>query len=136
MAMPLVLRTQASPELAVYFRGLPLAELDAVVNDGPGSFIMNSDHFPFNLAGIPAVWALTSHPAPGTSWGHTAADTLDKLEPRILKQTAAATARLLLRMAARAEDLPVGHRSAAEVQRVVSEAGFEKSLRATGRWPF
>lgn len=136
LAMPLVLRTQASPELASYFRSLPLAELDAVVNDGPGSFIQNSDHFPFNLAGIPAVWALTSHPASGTSWGHTAADTLDKLDLRILKQTAATVTRLLLRMSAHAEELPQGHRTPAEVQRVVSEAGFEKSLRATGRWPF
>ena len=65
MAMPLVLRTQASPELAAYLRGLPLDELDAVVNDGPGSFIQNSDHFPFSLAGVQSVWALTSQPATG-----------------------------------------------------------------------
>jgi Zn-dependent M28 family amino/carboxypeptidase len=136
LAMPLVLRTQGSPELATYFRTLPLAELDAVVNDGPGSFIMNSDHFPFNLAGIPAVWALTSHPVPDTSWGHTAADTLDKVEPRILKQTAATAIRILLRMASKAEELPVGHKSPEEVQQLLREAGFEKALRSSGRWPF
>jgi len=136
LAMPLVLRTQASPALAAYFRTQPLAELDAVVNDGPGSFIMNSDHFPFNLAGIPAVWALTSHPTPGTSWGHTAADTLDKIEPRILKQTAATVTRLLYRMAANAQELPRQHQTAAEVQHALTEAGFEQALRSSGRWPF
>lgn len=136
MAMPLVLQTQASPELATYFRGLPLEELDAVVNDRPGAFIMNSDHFPFSLAGIQAVWALTSPGLPGTGWVHTMADTLDKLELRILRQSASAVARLLLRMSSAPESLPRGRRAPAEVQKLVSDAGFEKALRANGRWPF
>ena len=62
IALPLVLQTQGSPELAGYFRSLPLAELDAEVNDGQRSFIPNSDHFPFSLAGISTVMAVTSHP--------------------------------------------------------------------------
>lgn len=135
-AMPLVLQTQASPALAEYLRGLPLDELDAVVNDGPRSFIMNSDHFPFSLAGLNAVWAVTSHPETLTGWVHTAADTLDKLEPRLLRQTAATVVRLLLRMATDSEDLPRGRKTPEEIKRVLADAGFEKSLRASGRWPF
>lgn len=136
MAMPLVLRTQASPELAAYFRSLPLDELDAVVNDDPKAFIMNSDHFPFSLAGISAVWAVTSHPASGFGWGHTMADTLDKLDLRVLRQTAACISRLLLHMATDPEHLPRGRKSSEQVQKLVSEAGFEKPLRLSGRWPF
>jgi Zn-dependent M28 family amino/carboxypeptidase len=136
MAMPLVLRTQASPELAAYLRSLPLEDLDATVYDSPGSFIMNSDHFPFSLAGVQAVWALTSHPASGVGWGHTAADTIDKVEPRLLRETAGTLTRLLLRMASAAEDLPRVHRTPEEVRALVSEAGFEKALRAGGKWPF
>jgi Zn-dependent M28 family amino/carboxypeptidase len=133
MAMPLVLRTQASPELASYFRSLPLKDLDAVVYDAPGSFIMNSDHFPFSLAGVQAVWALTSHPASGVGWGHTAADTIDKVEPRILRETAGTMTRLLLRMASAPEELPRVHRTPDEVRKLVSDAGFEKALRAGGK---
>jgi Zn-dependent M28 family amino/carboxypeptidase len=135
-AMPLTLRTQASPALAEYLRGLPLNELDAEVNDGPRAFIMNSDHFPFSLAGLNAVWAVTSHPESKTSWVHTMADTLDKVEPRLLRQTAGTIVRLLLRMATEPEQLPRGRKTPAEIKRVLTEAGFEKSLRASGKWPF
>lgn len=134
-AMPLVLQTQASPALADYFRSLPLDQLDCVVNDAPGSFIMNSDHFPFSLAGVAGVWAVTTAP-PGRGWVHFSADTLDKVEPRLLRQTAAALTRLLLRMAAVPDALPRGLASPAEVKRAVTAAGFEPALRASGRWPF
>jgi hypothetical protein len=115
---------------------LPLQALDAVVVDGPGSFIMNSDHFPFSLAGVQAVWALTSHPESGVGWGHTAADTLDKVQPRILRDTAGTITRLFLRMASSPGELPRIRRSPDEVRRLVSDAGFEKALRADGKWPF
>jgi aminopeptidase YwaD len=136
MAMPLVLQTQASPELASFFRSLPLQDLDATVRDGPGSFIMNSDHFPFSLAGLLGVWALTSHPASNVGWGHTTADTLDKVEPRLLRQTAASVVRVLLRMCAEPDSLPRLRRTPEEMQKVLIDAGFEKALRADGRWPF
>ena len=136
MAMPLVLQTQASPELAIYLRGLPLMELDVTINDDSKSFIMNSDHFPFSLAGISAVWAVTSHPPSGAGWGHSMADTLDKLELRTLRQTASAISRLLLRMAMDPVNLPRGRKSPEVVQKQVTEAGFEKALRSSGKWPF
>jgi Zn-dependent M28 family amino/carboxypeptidase len=136
LAMPVVLQTQASPELAAYCRNLPLKDLDATVNDGPTSFIQNSDHFPFSLAGVSGVWAVTSHPPMGGGWVHSSADTLDKLEPRILRQTASTIARLLLRMANDPAGLPRGRKPPEVVKKSVTEAGFEKALRMRGRWPF
>ncbi len=136
MAMPLVLQTQASPALAEYFHELPLKELDAVVNDGPRSFIMNSDHFPFSLAGLNTVMAVTSHPARHAGWVHTMADTLDKVEPRLLRQTASSIVRLLLRMATGPANLPRGRKTPPEIKQMLSDAGFEKSLRAIEKWPF
>jgi hypothetical protein len=135
-AMPLVLQTQASPQLADHLRGLPLDDLDCNVNDGPGSFIMNSDHFPFSLAGVAGVWAVTSPPPPGRGWVHYSADTLDKVEPRLLRQTTCALTRLLLRLAAEPVPLPRGRKPPAEVQQAVTEAGFEAALKFIGRWPF
>ncbi len=113
------------------------ADLDVKVNDSPKVFIQNSDHFPFSLRGIQAVWAVTSHPAGGGgSWGHTAADTLDKLEPRLMRQSAAAITRLLLRMSASAETLPRGRKTAEQVKQSLIDAGMEKSLRFGNHWPF
>lgn len=136
LAMPVVLQIQASPELAEYLRSLPLEELDAVVNDGPKSFIQNSDHFPFSLAGNSAVWALTSHPSQPAPWGHTSADTVDKVDLRILRQTTATLTRLLLRMACEPANLPRGLRTPEIVKKYLIDAGFEKSLRQNGKWPF
>jgi aminopeptidase YwaD len=135
MAMPLVLRTQASPELAGYLRSLPLDVYDCTVNDGPGSYVMNSDHFPFTVAGLQAVWALTSHPSQESHWIHTAADTLDKVEERVLRQSAAALLRVLWQMSSNPQDLPRVHRSPEEVRQQLVAAGFENPMRKSGRWP-
>jgi len=136
MAMPLVLLPQSSPELTAWFKALPLEDLDVKVNDSPKVFIMNSDHFPFSEKGVQAVWAVPSHPASGGGWGHTAADTLDKLEPRLLRQTAASATRLLLRMTACADSLPKVRKTPEQVKQSLIDAGFEKSLRFKDLWPF
>ena len=136
MAMPLRLLPQSSPELSAWFNTLPLDELDVKVNDSPKSFIMNSDHFPFSEKGVQAVWAVTSSPGSSFHWGHTAADTLDKLEPRLLRMTAASVTRLLLHMSASAESLPSVRKTPEQVKQSLIDAGFEKSLRFQNHWPF
>jgi aminopeptidase YwaD len=136
MAMPLVLLPQASPELTAWFKTLPLEDLDVKINENSSVFIMNSDHFPFSAKGIQAIWAVTSHPASGGGWGHTAGDTLDKVEPRLLRQTAAAATRLLLRMSTSADSLPAVRKSADQVKQTLIDAGFEKSLRFKNNWQF
>jgi aminopeptidase YwaD len=136
MAMPLVMLPQSSPELTAWLKTLPLEDLDVKVNESPKVFIMNSDHFPFSARGIQAVWAVTSHPASGGGWGHTAADTLDKVELRLLRQTAASATRLLLRMSTSADSLPKVRKPADQVKQSLIDAGFEKSLRFKNLWPF
>ena len=136
MAMPVVLLPQSSPDLTAWFKTLPLEALDVKINDGPKVFIMNSDHFPFCEKGVQAVWAVTSHPTSGGGWGHTAADTLDKVEPRLLRQTAASITRLLARMSTGAESLPTVRKSPEQVKQALTDAGFEKSLRFKNHWPF
>ncbi len=131
-----MLLPQSSPELTAWFKALPLEDLDVKVNDSPKVFIMNSDHFPFSEKGVQAVWAVTSHPASGGGWGHTAADTLDKVELRLLRQSAAAATRLLLRMSADAESLPKVRKTPEQVKQSLIDAGFEKSLRFKDHWPF
>ena len=136
LAMPIVLLSQASPETVAWLRTQPLKELDVTVDDNPRVFIMNSDHFPFSEKGIQGFYVATSHPAGGGAWGHTIADTLDKLEVRELRQAAVASSRLLLRMAAGADTLPKVRRTPEQVKQLLLDAGFEKSLRFKDHWPF
>ena len=65
----------------------------------------SSDHFPFVMHGIPT--GLVENEAPpasasglvGRGWGHTIADTVDKVRPATVQSAAVVTARLLLRLA-------------------------------------
>jgi hypothetical protein len=80
--------------------------------------------------------AVTSRPASGGGWGHTAADTLDKLDIRAVREAAVTTARFLLRLAAAPEGLPAGREPPQVVRRALVEAGLEEPLRVQGAWPF
>jgi len=134
IAPPLVLHTQNSPELATYLRQLPLEDLSATVRDS--GLVHNTDHFAFTLAGISSLWAVSSPAPSGQAWVHTAADTLDKIDVRALREAAATTARVLLRMSLEPERLPKGRKPLEAVRQAIADAGFEKMLRLQGRWPF
>ena len=134
MAAPLVLMTQNSPELAAYLRRLPLEELGAQVNDT--RLVPYSDHFSFTLAGVASLMAVTSSSGTGRGWGHTAADTLDKLDIRAVREAAATTARILLRMAMAPDALPDERQSPDDVKRALIEAGLEGPMRIRRAWPF
>jgi Zn-dependent M28 family amino/carboxypeptidase len=134
LASPLVLMTQNSEALAAYLRALPLDEIGARVEDA--RLVPYSDHFSFTLAGVASLMAVTSRPPTGGGWGHTAADTLDKLDKHAVREAAVTTARLLLRMAVAPEGLPIGRKSPDAVRDALVEAGLEEPLRAQGAWPF
>ncbi len=59
-----------------------------------------SDHYPFLSRGIPAIWQLSSGPArtTGRGWGHTAADTLDKIDERELREASMMAGMIVLRL--------------------------------------
>ena len=85
-----------------------------------------SDHFPFVLKGVP-----TGHmgdpeaPPSGRGFGHTAYDTLDKVELENLRKGSAVAARLALRIA-NADDFPAQRRSAEAVQALLdTDPGLE-----------
>lgn len=134
LAPPLVLMVQNSPELAAYLRRLPLEELGAQVDDA--RLVPYSDHFSFTLVGVSSLMAVTSSPGPGQGWGHTAADTLDKLDLRNVREAAVTLARLLLRMAAEPDALPVGRQPPSAVRGALVAAGVDEPLRVRGEWPF
>ncbi len=109
-------------------------EMGAEVNVN-GHLVPFSDHFPFTLRGLPSAFIATA----GTDrrgWGHTIADTLDKVSVQAIRNTAAIVARLALRLAADAVPWPGRRHTAAEVQAALLAAGVEPLMRSQGVWPF
>jgi hypothetical protein len=80
--------------------------------------------------------AVTSSPGTGRGWGHTAADTLDKLDVRALREATATTARILLRMATAPDALPRERQAPEAVRQALTEAGLEAPMRVRRAWPF
>ena len=112
------------PDLAPFFRDAA-KELAADVPIGQHMHPY-SDHFPFVLKGVP-----TGHmgdpeaPPSGRGFGHTAYDTLDKVELENLRKGSAVAARLALRIA-NADDFPAQRRSAEGVQALLdTDPGLE-----------
>lgn len=86
----------------------------------------HSDHFPFMMEGVPTggignVGGLRG----GRGYGHTRYDTLDKLTLTGLREAAALSARLLLRIA-NSSDWPVERRSADDVMAVLDSPDYRE----------
>jgi aminopeptidase YwaD len=96
---------------------------------------MYSDHFPFALKGIPAgtLGEFSDAKAGVRGWGHSAADTLDKVSARSLEESALFVARMMLRMSNRA-DWPGSRKTEAEQQKILGE--YMEVLKLEKRWPF
>lgn len=109
--------------------GYPLSLRDRVVTA--------SDNFPFFMQGIPAIcmMARTENPALGRGFGHTAADTLDKVAAVDLKAATMTIARMIVRLAS--HDGSLGARkSPAEIKQILLDQDLERPLRAQDKWPF
>ena len=105
------------------------------VKDSIGAY---ADHFPFAMAGVPnATMGSTDANSGliGRGWGHTAADTVDKVVPKTLQASAATAARLLLRLAF-AEDWPGQHRSREDMAATVAASPIGWYVEKFGRYPF
>lgn len=94
-----------------------------------------SDHFPFFLKGVPSSHMGDPEALPaGRGFGHTAYDTLDKVELENLRAASAAGARIALRCA-NADDFPAKRRTAEAVQEIVDTdpglEGYRISLKLT-----
>jgi len=86
----------------------------------------HSDHFPFMMEGVPTggigdVGGIRG----GRGYGHTRYDTLDKVTLTGLREAAALSARLLLRIAA-STDWPAKRRSGDEVMAVLDSPEYRE----------
>ncbi|WP_136589639.1 M28 family metallopeptidase [Salinigranum halophilum] len=90
-----------------------------------------SDQWPFVRRGVPALQLHSDSGERGRGWGHTAADTRDKVDPRVLRDHAMLTALLVHELAGR--DPP--RLDVDTLQRRFRTADFEPGMRAAGLWP-
>lgn len=105
--------------------GIPLETDDEISPHG--------DQWAFVQEGIPASMTSSSSDTSGRGWGHTHADTLDKLDVRDFRDLSVAIGSAVLTAAESDREFP--HRSRKETRELIDE-GYEKELRIGGRWPY
>ena len=97
----------------------------------------HSDHYPFALRGIPNGTLNardTSAGMIGRGWGHTEADTFDKMSLRGLQMSAALVARLALAIS-QDDSFPARHRTQDEVREQLEKEKLLDKAMAAGRFP-
>lgn len=91
-----------------------------------------SDHWPFVRRGVPALQLHSKSGERGRGWGHTHADTRDKVDARNLREHAILVA-LLVRKLATVDDMPRLTRDT--VVEGLRERDLEHGMRAADIWP-
>ncbi len=96
-----------------------------------------SDHWPFYMQGVPAIYM---HAEPsiqqlvvGRGWGHTTADTMDKVDPRNLQEGAMVLSRLLLRLANQRKRI-AKHTPLKRIIKHLEKTGMKKILEIQRKW--
>jgi Zn-dependent M28 family amino/carboxypeptidase len=90
-----------------------------------------SDHWPFVRRGVPALQVHSDSGERGRGWGHTRADTRDKVDDRTVREHAMLTALLVEELAG--TDLPRLPEST--LVAALRENEYERGMRAADLWP-
>ena len=96
-----------------------------------------SDHYPFAMRGVPNGTLNSKDRTAGLvgrGYGHTEADTFDKIHLRGLQMSAIAVARLALAMS-QADDFPAKRRTEDEVREQLKKNNLLERAEKAGRFP-
>ncbi|MEF8828680.1 MAG: M28 family peptidase [Halolamina sp.] len=107
-------------------------EFDAPLSTGD-TISPHGDQWAFVQEGVPATMTGTTSEQSGRGWGHTHADTLDKLDSRDLRDVATLVTEAVYRAAQ--DEFDVEHRSREETRDAIDE-GYVQELKMGGRWPY
>ncbi len=94
----------------------------------------HSDHWPFTRWGVPGIHASSETPGAGRGWGHTGADTLDKVDRRNLREQAVLLTELTVELADAGTALP--HRPPGEMAAQLEDEDLAAGMRVIGDWPY
>ncbi|WP_435157625.1 M28 family peptidase [Haladaptatus sp. DFWS20] len=93
----------------------------------------HGDQWAFVQEGVPSVMAYSRSEGSGRGWGHTHADTLDKLDIRDLRALALVLSNVVVAVAESEREIP--HKSREEIREEIDE-GYVEELKTGGRWPY
>jgi len=94
----------------------------------------HSDHWPYVTWGVPGYHIRADTGDKGRGWGHTYADTLDKLEPRDLREQAILLTELVIDLAD--EDTEIPHRNATDIAEQLRKENLAEGMKIIGDWPY
>ncbi|WP_380674640.1 M28 family peptidase [Salinigranum sp. GCM10025319] len=94
----------------------------------------HSDHWPFVARGLPGCMVSAETGDRGRGWGHTEADTLDKLDPRTFREQTILLADVVVELARDDADLAPVSREA--IAAALDAQGEAEGMKLTGDWPF
>jgi Zn-dependent M28 family amino/carboxypeptidase len=94
----------------------------------------HSDHWPFVRRGVPGCHVKSKSDGVGRGWGHTFADTIEKLEPRTLREQAVLLIEFVVELAR--EDVTVEHRAPDAIADDLESQDLAEGMRITGDWPY
>ncbi|MFC6903639.1 M28 family metallopeptidase [Halalkalicoccus tibetensis] len=123
--------TNGSTELHDLFEEVG-EEFDAPV-EASDTISPHGDQWAFVQEGVPGVIAGSVSEGSGRGWGHTHADTLDKLDVRDLRAIAIQVAAAVQEAAS--ADRTFTRRSREEIRDGLT-SGYEQELKRGGRWPY
>ncbi len=94
----------------------------------------HSDHWPYVQWGVPGYHVMSETDSEGRGWGHTRADTFDKLEPRTLREQAVFVAELVVHLAG--DDVEIDHRDPEGIAEQLEDEDLAEGMQVTGDWPY
>jgi Zn-dependent M28 family amino/carboxypeptidase len=127
----LALRANEFSELSALFEAVT-EDLDVPMQSSD-TISPHGDQWAFVQEGVPAVMTASASGENGRGWGHTHADTLDKLDVRDLRDLAIILGSAVFAAAEADREFP--HRSREETREMIDE-GYEQELKKGGRWPY
>jgi Zn-dependent M28 family amino/carboxypeptidase len=94
----------------------------------------HSDHWSYVEYGVPGYHVSSQTGGSGRGWGHTFADTLDKLDVRDLREQAVLLTELAVHLAS--DDFTVAHASEADIAAQLEAEDLAEGMKITGDWPY
>jgi Zn-dependent M28 family amino/carboxypeptidase len=94
----------------------------------------HSDHWPYVQWGVPGCQMVSVTDYEGRGWGHTEADTLDKVDRRNLAEQAVLLTALTVELADL--DVEIPHRDPEEMAAQLEDENLAEGMRIIGDWPY
>jgi len=128
----IVLMLQNCPELHPFFN----EQIQSMPSDieVANHLVPFSDHFPFLLKGVPSAFMVTPGSG-GRGWGHTVADTFEKVDQETLMRVSMHIARLVLRTS-QSDEFQAKPKEGQVIANLLESLHMKQLMEYEGHWNF